>query len=139
MVLRMDKLYVDTNIYRDLFEGRKDKFRDLGEFALNVFRKIREGQYSLVISDWVIEELRKGNHEDRINEFIKSFESDKVIKIVRTDEDEKQARDLSKSNYPDALHVILAKKGNAIYLVTRNIQDFAEFRNLIEIKIPEEL
>ncbi|RJQ21873.1 PIN domain-containing protein [Candidatus Woesearchaeota archaeon] len=135
----MDKIYVDTNVYIDLFEGRKDRFRDLGEFALNVFRKIREGEYSLVISDWVIEEFKKYRSEEEINRLVSDLKKEQVITILRADGDEKQARELSNNNFPDALHVVLAKKGNAICIVTRNIQDFAEFRNLIEIRMPEEL
>jgi len=49
----MCRIYCDTCVYIDLFEGRKDKFRDLGEFALNVFRQVREKKYTVVISDWL--------------------------------------------------------------------------------------
>lgn len=77
--------------------------------------------------------------EEVINDFIKSFEKEDKITIQRDQKDEKKAKELSQDNYPDALHVILAKKANAIYLVTRNVQDFAEFQNLIEIVMPESL
>ncbi|MBD3304392.1 hypothetical protein GF343_04555 [Candidatus Woesearchaeota archaeon] len=50
----------------------------------------------------------------------------------------KKARVLS-SNYPDALHVVLAKKANAVYLVTRDIHYFTEFRDVIEISLPQSL
>ncbi len=135
----MSRIYCDTCVYRDLFEGRKDRFRDLADFALSVFRKVKEKQYKLVISDWVIDEFKKHCDVKVIEEFIKQFEKEDVIEIVRTKDDENEARRISSSNYPDALHVVLAKKGNAIRLVTQNIEDFAEFQNLIEIVRPESL
>jgi predicted nucleic acid-binding protein len=135
----MCKIYVDTCVYRDLFEGRKDKFRDLAEFAIFTFNQVREGKYKLVVSDWVLDEFKKHCDKKKINEFLEGFEKDQIIKIIRTPEDKKRARELSPNNYPDALHVILALKSNCLCLVTQNIQDFAEFQDLIEIVIPESL
>jgi predicted nucleic acid-binding protein len=134
----MCRIYCDTNIYIDLFEGRTDRFRDLGEFALSVFRQVRDKKYKLVISDWLLQELTKYNHDKNFKELLATFEKDHILKIETTKEDKDKARALSK-NYPDALHVILAKKANAIYLVTRNLQDFSEFRDIIEITLPESL
>ena len=85
----------------------------------------------------MIDEFKKYKDEKILLEFIKKFEKDSVIIIERTKEDEEEARKLSKTNYPDALHVVLARKENAIYLVTRNVNDFAEFKDLIEITKPE--
>jgi len=135
----MCRVYCDTCVYIDLFEGRKDRFRDLGEFALSLFRKIREKEYKLIISDWLLYEIKKLNHEENFNDLLKQFEDESLIKVERSKEDERKARQLSPSNFPDALHVILAKKADAIYLVTRNIQDFAEFCKIIEIATPESL
>ena len=135
----MTRIYCDTCVYIDLFEGRKDRFRDLGEFALSVFRKVKQKQYSLVISDWLLEEIKKQNHETHFVELIENLERDNVIQVERTKDDEAKARALSPGNYPDALHVILAQKGKAVYLVTRNIQDYAEFCKIIEIVFPESL
>jgi len=131
------KIYCDTCIYRDVFEGRKGRWIDFGEVALNVFRQVKSKEYTLIISDWVIDEFKKYKDEKILLEFIKKFEKDSVIIIERTKEDEEEARKLSKTNYPDALHVVLARKENAIYLVTRNVNDFAEFKDLIEITKPE--
>ena len=135
----MCRVYCDTCVYVDLFEGRKDRFRDLGEFALSLFRKIREKEYKLIISDWLLYEIKKLNHEENFNDLLKQFEDESLIKVERSKEDERKARQLSPSNFPDAMHVILAKKADAIYLVTRNIQDFAEFCKIIEIATPESL
>lgn len=131
------KIYCDTCIYRDLFEGRKGKWLDFGEVALNVFREVKNKKYKLIISDWVIDEFKKYKDEKILLDFIKTFKEESIIKIERTKDDEKKARELSKDNYPDALHVILAKKADAVYLVTQNIRDFGEFQKLIDITPPE--
>ncbi len=131
------KIYVDTNVYLDLFKGRTSKFMDLGDFAGNLFFKIREKKYQLVISDWVFEEFCKYGSKEYLQKLIADFSD--VIMIERTSEDEEKARKLSRTNFPDALHVILAKRGEAVYLVTRNIQDFIEFQHIIEIATPEYL
>jgi predicted nucleic acid-binding protein len=135
----MCRIYCDTCVYIDLFEGRKDKFRDLGEFALSVFRQVRDKKYKLIISDWLLHELEKQDHHNNFKNLIKSFETENLIKVELSSEDKREARKLSKTNLPDAKHVVLAKKANAIYLVTRNVQDFAEFREVIEIILPESL
>ncbi|MFC1728214.1 type II toxin-antitoxin system VapC family toxin [Nanoarchaeota archaeon] len=135
----MCKIYCDTCVYRDIFEGRKGKYRDFDEFALNLLHKVKEKQYKLVISDWVYEELKKHNFGEDFKRLIKTFEEEHLINVEVTPKDKVEARKLSSSNYPDALHVILAKKANAIYLVTRNLKDFTEFRDVIEIALPESL
>ncbi len=133
------KVYCDTCVYRDLFEGRKDKWRDLGEFALSFFRQVKEKQCILVVSDWVIDEFKKYNDEKVLMEFLNNFEKESLLRIVRTKKDEEDAKSLSKENFPDALHVVLAIKACAAYIVTRNLQDFGEFKDLIEITLPESL
>jgi len=87
----MCKIYVDTNVYRDLFEGRKDKFRDLAEFALFAFNQVREWKYKLVISDWVIDEFKKYCDVKRLDDFLNGFKKDQVIRIVRNKKDEQEA------------------------------------------------
>jgi len=53
------------------------------------------------------------------------------------------SQDLSKSrkykNKPDALHAILAIKASADYFVTRNIKDFLDFQDSINIIFPENI
>ncbi len=133
----MVRIYCDTCIYRDVFEGRKGKWLDFGEVALNVFRQVRDKKYTLVISDWVVDEFKKYKDKEILTEFLDSFEKESLVEIERTKEDIQKARELSSDNFPDALHVILARKADAVYLITRNIQDFAEFKDLIEVTTPE--
>ncbi len=134
MVLR---IYVDTNVYLDLYLGRTSKYLDLSTFAAHLFSAIREKKYQLVVSDWVFDEFCKYGDQKYFQQLISDMGD--VLNIKRTSEDKKKARQLSSTNFPDALHVILAKKGEAVYLVTRNINDFAEFQHIIEIATPEYL
>lgn len=137
----MLKIYVDTNVYMDLFGGdsRNSKFKNMADFAVFTFNQVRDGKYQLVVSDWVIDEFKKYCDEKIINKFLADFQEGQVLKIIRTIEDERKARQLSPHNYPDALHVVLALKGNCLYLITQNIQDFAEFKDFIEVLTPESL
>ena len=63
----------------------------------------------------------------------------KTITIEHTEEDEEKARALKEDNFDDALHVILAEKSNADFIVTRNTKDFNKIQTKISIKIPEHL
>jgi len=58
------KIYCDTCIYRDVFEGRKGRWIDFGEVALNVFRQVKSKEFTLIISDWVIDEFKKYKDEN---------------------------------------------------------------------------
>ena len=133
----MLKIYVDTNVYLDLFGGRSARFMPLADFAGHLFNQVREKRFQLVISDWVFEEFCKYGDEKDLRRLISELGD--VISIKRTPEDDKKAGELSRANFPDALHVILAKKGEAVYLVTRNLNDFTEFQHIIEIVTPEYL
>ena len=66
----------------------------------------------------------------------------KLIDVGITLEDKQKAKEISKNrntHFDDALHVILAKKAGAKILVTRNIEHFADFQDIIEIKYPESI
>lgn len=133
-------VYCDTCIYLDIFEGRKDKYRDLAEFALQVFRRVGEGEFTLVISDWLLEELGRHAEQSTISDFIEPFfKDDQVILINSTDEDYKLARSISEKNADDALHAVLAFRAGAKYLLTRNLRHYAGCELLLEIKLPENI
>ncbi|MBS1266089.1 MAG: hypothetical protein MAG795_00054 [Candidatus Woesearchaeota archaeon] len=141
----MSKVYCDTCIYINIVKGEKDKFRDLSQFALAFFTLVKEGEYILVTSDWVFKEFKKKIGDTSfIKELLDTIDKENKIHITTTKQDQREARKLCKENYPDALHVILAKKSGAIYLTTRDMDDFAEFKdyldkNSVELTYPERL
>lgn len=130
-------IYVDTNVYMDLFENRRSGLRELGLLAGQVFDDILKKRFRLVTSDWVLAELDKHGHKNKYLELMTVLGNSNIVCVSTTSQDKDDARKLSASNYPDALHVILAKKVNAKILVTQNIEDFVEFQKLIEVISPE--
>jgi len=132
------KIYVDTCVYLDLFEGRKDRLRDLGEFALQLFRRVEEGEFTLIVSDLVMEELAYHVSKERIDEFFDDL-YENIINIFTSKDERIQARNWSKRHYKDALHAALAQKAQADCLVTRNMKDFLLFPLSIKLVFPENI
>jgi len=134
------KIYCDTNIYMDFFEGRSDYLRPLDEFAFQIFKRVENGEFTLIISDHLLYELRNHIEEKKITELLQPLnQKGRIIKIFKTREDILKAKEISKENWKDALHAILANKAKAVYLLTRNIQDYAGCEHLVEIKFPENI
>jgi predicted nucleic acid-binding protein len=132
-------IYPDTNFYLDYFEDRRDNMRPLGEFAFSVLKRAIGCEFKIALSDWVVEELERHVAKERIVDFINRLRDlNKVVLIEKECEDTEKARRLS-NNYDDALHVILAVKAGAKFLVTRNIQHFLDMRHLIKPILPENL
>ena len=133
-----EKIYLDTTIYLDYFENRHDNIRPLGFFAYNLIRRCIEGKFKIVISDWVVEEFGKIGDVHKINDLIKTLKKHGSLLTVKTN-----FKDLSKSrkykDKPDTLHAILAIKAGADYFVTRNIRDFPDFQNSINLVLPENI
>jgi len=108
----------------------------LANFAFELLRKTFECEYKIAISDWVIFELTKnGIPEEKIDELLEDLKkADKLVIVERNDENVKEA--MKYTQWKDALHAVLAKKCNSVYLVTRNVNDFPD---LVELKFPENL
>ena len=133
----MLKIYCDANIFMDYYLSREDPLRPLGLFAFNFFSKGWNCAFHLVISDWLLFELRKHLEESKIQEILQMFEAKNKLHVVNmTKEDRESAKNMS-NHWHDALHVILANKSQAYCLVTRNLKDFENFENIIAIRLPE--
>ncbi|MDP1694057.1 MAG: PIN domain-containing protein [Candidatus Woesearchaeota archaeon] len=134
------RVYCDTNIYLDFLLGRKDYLRPLDEFAHRIFRRIEQGEFLLVISDHLIFELRRYIEEDTMNELLNDLMKEgKTLKVFKTNDEIKQAKASSQENWKDILHAILAHKGGAKYLLTRNLKDYAGCEHLIQTMFPENI
>lgn len=129
-------IYIDTNVYLDFFKNRTDYLRPLGEFANQLFQNSRQCKYNILISPFVAKELQNKCNKKELNIFLNEFKKIGKLKLVRySNEDINKAQKYQ--HWQDRLHEILAKKGNAKYLVTRNLKDFKG--DLIQIKLPENL
>ena len=134
----MIKLYIDTNIIIDAVEDRKNIFgKNIGNLAFKLFKEAMSCKYYVIISSFTIYELRKKCKGDTtlFFEMIKK----KRIDVNHDESDEEKARERNNDNLGDALHVILAEKENANYIVTRNVDDFKDIQTKIPIRKPEQL
>ncbi len=137
------KIYLDTNIYMDHFDGRVDNIRPLGEFAFQILKRTFECEFKIIISAIILKELFYNTYEEKIKELINDLkEKNKIIKMKISEDDVKKARELSNkrnTSLNDALHAVIANKAKAKYLITRNIKDFKDLQDLVQIVYPENL
>jgi predicted nucleic acid-binding protein len=133
------KYYLDTAIWRDLHEDRKDRFRPLGEWAFELLRKARMNHDKILYSDLTVDELSVAYDKETINRLFKN--SDELLEKVEIHKSQaKEAARLSKQlNIPfgDALHGILARDNKAI-MVTRD-HHFEELGKIVSVSKPEDL
>jgi predicted nucleic acid-binding protein len=127
------KFYLDTSIWRDYYENRKDRFRPLGEWAHRLITKIIDNNYIILYSDLVIEELRHAFNLDTL------IDCD-IVRVNILYIHKRTARSLCKQYrvpFGDCLHAVLAKSNNAI-IVTRD-RHFEILSDYVTVRKPEEL
>lgn len=127
----------------DYFENREDKLRPLGEFAFNLLRRCFDCEFSIVTSILVTEEVEYNGHTKNLLKLNKKLnQAHKLIKISIAREDRTKAHKLKKKyniSFNDSLHAVLAAKANVDFLVTRNIKDFYQFQDIVDITLPEQI
>ncbi|MBU0979637.1 MAG: PIN domain-containing protein [Nanoarchaeota archaeon] len=133
----MIRAYVDTNVFLDYFFDRKEPSKHLGEHAYQFFRLAMSGKIEVLISILVLKELEGKIDQSFINHMLETILFHKIIHI--TEKDLIRARILKGKSLSDTLHLVLALKGQADCLVTRNKKDFNEFSYLLRILFPEEV
>lgn len=136
-----EKYYLDAAIWRDFHENREDKFGPLGEWAFDLFRKIRETKSKALYSDLVVDELSKDFNQDEIKEIFKIMSDENLLEKVEMKKEQFQEaarlkREL-KIPFGDCLHAIIARDNDAI-MVTRD-QHFELLQDIVDVKKPEEL
>lgn len=135
----MTKLYIDTNIIIDAIEGRKNKFgKNIGNKASSLFKEAISCKYHLIISSWTMEELAGLGKLDSTKMFF-LLAKKKIIKTSYTQEEKEESKTKSEEHDDDALHIIIAEREQADFIVTRNTSHFEEIGTSIPIKIPEKL
>ena len=131
------KIYCDTNIFLDYLEQRSDNIRPLYEFAYLFFSKGWNCHFNIVVSDWLMEELKRHQTDEKIEEVLGEFKKkNKVIFVKREKSDMDKARSMG-DNWDDALHAVLAKKADADFLVTRNLRHYVGCETLVRVVLPE--
>ena len=141
MVLFMPKkYYLDTCIWLDYWENRKNKFRPLGEWAFEVIKNIDNEGGFILFSQKVKEELEEKYSYEKIKKIISIIPNTNIIFIMENTRQLRQAVKLARTlKIPrgDALHAILAREYDAV-LVTRD-KHFLELSCIIKVKKPEDL
>ncbi len=133
--------YVDTLIWRDYYENRKDRFRPIGEWAFEFFKIAIKTDSLILYSDIIESELGKDYDSEEIKEILKIISTTGLLKQIKIFPTQfKEASILSKKRqvpFGDALNAILARDNNAV-LVSRD-HHFEELRDIAVAKKPEEL
>jgi len=94
-----ERFYLDSSIWRDYYENRKDKFRPLGEWALRLIKNIIENKNYILYSDFVIKELKIGYNKEEINKIFEIVNKrNLLIKVNISESQIKESAILCKMN-----------------------------------------
>jgi predicted nucleic acid-binding protein len=132
----MNRFYLDTSIWLDLYEKRGENGKIVREMIKNFILENREVIYSNII----IKELRVLNYQDLEIKEILGIDDIRIRWINTNKIQTEEAKRLVKHfNIPlaDALHSILARDNECI-LVSRD-KHFEKLRFLITVQKSEEL
>jgi len=132
-----ETIYVDTCIYLDLFlKNRQNKWIDFGEVAFYFFKKLENGDYFLMVSDWLKEQLKRNGVLDKAEELFERFLSKK--RLVQVNKNTTILPEAEKyTHWEDAVHALIAITNKADCFVTRNFSDFEPFQTKIKFERPE--
>jgi hypothetical protein len=136
----MQRFYLDTAIWRDYFEDRKDSIRPLGEFAFQFLKKCQLRKWIVFVSPEIEKELLTYYSKERLGQVFLSFK-DIIVKIDYSKQQVSEALSFwSKTNrkfpFSGILHSIIARDKAAI-LVCRDAH-FWEIK-LADCILPEEI
>lgn len=134
------KFYLDTSIWIDIYEDRKGYNNEpLGDFGFNLILFIKSKGYKLVISDTLINELKRKYSLEQINGMFKPFE-DILEKVFSIKEQNQEAQKISNKRdipFNDVLHAILARD-NRLILIARD-NHFKQLKDISSYSRPEEV
>ena len=133
------KFYIDTSIWMDYYEDRRDNLRPIGEFAFQLLVFIKTGEHTIIVSDEVLSELGKFYSDDEIADIL-SIMKDEIEVVDITKEQHERAKVLALERAiprGDAVHAIVAGDLN-IVLVARDWH-FEQVTDIVTTKKPEEI
>jgi predicted nucleic acid-binding protein len=138
----VQRFYLDSSIWRDYFEDRRDNIRPLGEFAFQFLKKCTETGAEILVSDTVVLELEARLSKERVKEIFSSFR-EIIRKVAASAEQISEAREEWKKRnkqlpFKDVLHAIIARNNNAV-LVARDRHFFDLLASIVEVEKPEDI
>ncbi len=136
----LQKFYLDTAIWRDYFEDRKDGIRPLGEFAFQFLKKCQNRKWRVLVSPEVEKELLAYYPKERVEQVFSSFK-DVIVKVSYSKEQVSEALSFwvkTRKEFPfsDVLHSVIARD-NGARLVCRDRHLFEI--DLADCVLPEEV
>lgn len=138
---RLARYYIDTSIWRDFYENRTDRFRPLGEWAFELFKKIIREKSVVLYSDRVIEELLDYFSMEEIKRIFSIVADNGLLEEVEINQNQREEAGVLcnrlKIPFNDCLFAILARDNMAI-MVARD-HHFELLADITEAKKPEEL
>lgn len=133
------KYYLDTSVWMDYYEDRKDPYKDIGEFAFKLLCRLLASKSKIVVSTFLLNELETAYSLDKIRGLTLPFKR----LMERVDVSGKQREEAKKiaqeKGIPkgDVIHAILARDNNAI-LVSRD-KHFQLLKDICKVVKPEEI
>jgi predicted nucleic acid-binding protein len=126
------KVYVDTCVYVELFEGG-----DKSAFAFDFFAKGWNCKFELVVSDWVRSELKKRNLDSEYPLLFERFKSKNKLHFVEHTKEELELAKSKGGNWQDYLHYLIAKKYGCDKIVTYDNGFIFSLSPIFDITHPE--
>ncbi|MFH0875328.1 MAG: PIN domain-containing protein [archaeon] len=134
-----EKYYLDTSIWMDYYEDRKDPSNDIGEYAFRLLCKLLATKSRIVVSSFSLRELEVTYSFDKIRGLARPFEK-QMEKVDVSDKQREEAKRIAdERNVPkgDALHAILARDNKAV-LISRD-KHFQVLKDICDVVKPEDL
>jgi predicted nucleic acid-binding protein len=135
----MERVYIDTAIWRDYFEKRKDSKKELGEIAGRFLEKLIKESVVIVFSDIVKRELLHTYAHQELDALFLPFQQN-IVEVEACTDDFFEAHALSMEHdvpFGDALHAVLARNHRA-HMITRD-KDFKRLQNVCPFQKPEDV
>ncbi len=133
--------YIDTSIWIDYFENRKDNLRPIGEWAFELIRTAVKDKATILFSNIVEEELLRQYSKESIEKIFKIIGDKRLlIRLACSEKQLKEGKPIARQRsipLHDVLHAILARDNSAI-LIARD-KHFQELTDIVVPYKPEEL
>lgn len=128
----MSKLiYIDTNVYLDLFLNRQSKYLSYADISQSIFNRSVSCEFYILISDLVIYELRKKVEKKDLDDFFHSLSYKlRFTEVIKSDYASK-----FKIHSPDNAHISCAIRNNCDAIIT-NDKDFFEIKEIPTYQSP---
>lgn len=108
------KIYVDTNVWLDLYWNRSSRYLELGMFAQRIFERCISCEFIFFVSDTLVVELERFGALELLTPIREKCE------FVRAKKEDYRAARRRDVHFPDSLHIVLAEKHGAKVFVTND-------------------